>query len=224
MTTLGLTTDEMLRTTRAVRKRLDFDRPVPESLLRECLEFAVQAPTGSNMQTWRFVFVTDADKIRQIGHYYQLGFNAYRDSPMYAGRLFEDSDTPRAAQQARVVSSAEYLAANMGRSPVLFIPCIVGRAGQTGRTDSDIGLVSQAGSIIPAAWSFMLAARERGLGTCWTTLHLTYEREVADILNIPYDEVRQYALSPVAYTIGTDFKPAARGALDDVMILNDWNA
>jgi len=216
MTRLGLTTDELLSTTRAVRKRLDFERPVPDSVIRECLELAVQAPTGSNMQTWRFVLVTERDKIEAIAGYYRSGFANYRKSPMYAGRVFEGQQSARAAQQARVVSSAEYLAANMHRSPVLFIPCIVGRS------ESPEGLVSQGGSIIPAAWSFMLAARERGLGTCWTTLHLLHEREVAEVVGIPYDEVRQFALSPVAYTKGTDFKPAIRQDLDDVVHWNTW--
>ena len=217
MTNLGLTADEVLRTTRAVRRRLDFDRPVPESLLRECVALAVQAPTGSNMQTWQFVLVTEQPKIEAIADCYRRGFNAYRDSPMYAGRLTEGVSAGRAAQQARVAASAEYLAENMHRSPVLFIPCIVGRS------DSPQGLVSQAASIIPAAWSFMLAARERGLGTCWTTLHLLHEREVAEIVGIPYDEVRQFALSPVAYTIGADFKPATRAGIDAVISWNSWH-
>ena len=206
----------MLSTTRAVRKRLDFDRSVPESVLRECLELAVQAPTGSNLQKWRFVFATEREKVEAIAEFYRKGFNAYRDGPMYAGRLSPGSDSGAAAQQARVASSAEYLAANMHRSPVLFIPCLAGRS------DSQLGLVSQAGSIIPAAWSFMLAARERGLGTCWTTLHLAYERQVAEILGIPFDDVQQFALSPVAYTKGTDFRPAKRGPLDSVLAWNTW--
>ena len=216
MTRLGLSVDEVLSTTRAVRKRLDFDRPVPRSVLRECMELAVQAPTGSNMQTWHFVFVTEPNKIAAIADLYQQGFNQYRSSPMYAGRLFTGPGA-RAAQQQRVVSSAVYLSENMHRSPALFIPCILGRAEQP------MGVISQAGSIIPAAWSFMLAARERGLGTCWTTLHLIFEREVAEILGIPYDEVQQVALSPVAYTKGTSFRPAVRAELDSVISWNAWD-
>ncbi|WP_420622479.1 nitroreductase family protein [Candidatus Poriferisodalis sp.] len=214
---LGLSADEVLQSTRAVRKRLDFDRPVPESVLRECVEIAVQAPTGSNMQGWHFVFVTERDKIEAISALYKKGFDSYRNSPMYAGRVASGLGAEREAQQARVTSSAEYLSQNMGRSPVLFIPCI------TGRTDDPRMMVSQAGSIIPATWSFMLAARERGLGTCWTTLHLGYEKEAAEILGIPYDTVRQYALSPVAYTQGTDFKLATRTDLDSVMSWNSWS-
>ncbi len=168
------------------------------------------------MQGWHFVFVTERAKIEAISALYQQGFDAYRNSPMYAGRVASGLGAERDAQQARVTSSAEYLSRNMKYSPVLFIPCI------TGRTDDPRMMVGQAGSIIPAAWSFMLAARERGLGTCWTTLHLGYEREAAEILGIPYEKVRQYALSPVAYTKGTDFKTATRTDLDSVMSWNTW--
>lgn len=215
MATLGLSADELLSTTRAVRKRLDFDRDVPEALLRECLAAAVQAPSGSNTQMWHFVMVTERDKIAQIAEIYARAFNIYRDGPMYAGRVVEDASVARAAQQDRVASSADYLADNMQRSPALFIPCLKGRSDHPG------ALVGQAGSIIPSAWSFMLAARERGLGTCWTTLHLMFEEEAADVLGIPFEEVRQFALSPVAFTKGTDFKPAMREDLDSVV---SWNS
>lgn len=214
---LGLSADEVLTTTRSVRKRLDFDRPVPDDLLRECVEIAVQAPTGSNMQGWHFMFVTERDKIAAIAELYKRGFDAYRNSPMFASRVAADAGDARVAQQARVASSAEYLADNMHRSPVLFLPCI------TTRTDDPRALMGQAASIIPAAWSFMLAARERQLGTCWTSLHLGYEREAADVLDIPFDEVRQYGLSPVAFTQGTSFKLATRTDLDSVISFNNWS-
>ena len=217
MTRLGLSTDEMLSTTRAVRKRLDFDRPVPESVLRECVELAVQAPTASNMQSWHFVIVTERDKIEAIAGLYQRGFGSYIVDRATIARAFPGRDEAWVAQQARVVDSAVYLAENMHRSPVLLIPC----AG--GRTDKPLDIVGMGGSVIQAAWSFMLAARERGLGTCWTTLHLAHEREAAEILDIPYDKVRQFALIPVAYTIGTDFKPATRGDIGNVVSWNRWS-
>ena len=227
MTRLGLSTDEMLSTTRAVRKRLDFDRPVPESVLRECLELAVQAPTASNMQTWHFVFVTERDKVEAISALYRRGFETYVRGPTIADRATEGGRSTgggfagRAeswvAQQRRVVSSAVYLAENMHRSPVLLIPCVATRSERP--TD----VVAEGGSVVQAAWSFMLAARERGLGTCWTTLHLAYERETAEILDIPYDKVRQFALIPVAYTHGVDFNPATRGDIDNVASWNRWS-
>ncbi len=218
MTTLGLSADELLSTTRAVRKRLDFDRPVEDSVIRECLEMAVQAPSGSNTQGWHFVVVTEKDKIEAISELYARAFAQYKDSPMYAGRVGAGMGEAREAQQARVANSADYLADNMHRSPALFIPCL------GGRTDNPGAMVGQAGSIIPAAWSFMLAARERGLGTCWTTLHLRYEEEAAEVLGIPYETVRQYALSPIAYTQGTDFKPATRVDMDSIVSWNSWSA
>jgi nitroreductase len=213
MANLGLSVDELLKTTRAVRKRLDFDRPVSDQALRECVEYAIQAPTGSNVQGWRFVLVTERDKIEKIAAIYKKAFDWYRDSPVYAGRVVEGISNERDAQQARVADSADYLAENMHRSPALFIPCMEGRNATAGA----------AGSIVPAAWSFMLAARERGLGTCWTSLHLMHEEEAADVLGIPFNEVQQWALSPVAYTTGTDFKPATRPDVETVISWNSWN-
>ena len=213
MANLGLSADELLKTTRAVRKRLDFDREVPDDLLRECVEYATQAPTGSNAQGWHFMLVTERAKVEKIAAIYLKAFDWYRDSPMYAGRVAAGISEQRDAQQSRVATSADYLAENMHRSPALFIPCMHGRNTTPGA----------AGSIIPAAWSFMLAARERGLGTCWTTLHLMYEEEAADVLNIPFDKVQQWALSPVAFTSGTDFKPATRADLETVISWNSWS-
>ena len=222
-----MSTDELLSTTRAVRKRLDFERPVPESVLRECVELAVQAPTASNMQTWHFVFVTERPKIEAVAELYRRGFEAYVRGPTLADRAaeggrsagggFAGHDRAWAAQQRRVVDSAVYLAENMHRSPVLLIPCVATRS------DRPVDVVAEGGSVVQAAWSFMLAARERGLGTCWTTLHLAYEREAAEILDIPYEKARQFALIPVAYTLGTDFKPANRGGIENVVSWNRWS-
>ena len=219
---LGLTNDELLSTTRAVRKRLDFDRPVGMEVIRECLELAVQAPTGSNAQGWQFVFVTDADKRRRIGEYYRQAYAIYRDMPVAIHKLHQGSgDAQLTASQARSAASADYLADNMGQAPVLMIPRIAGR------TDNPEGAMAFAqtavlGSVIPAAWNFMLAARARGLGTAWTTLHLMHEREIAELLGIPYADFMQVALMPIAYTKGTSFKPAYRPPIDSVMHVNAW--
>ncbi len=219
---LDLSNDELLSTTRAVRKRLDFDRPVPESAIRECMEVAVQAPTGSNAQGWQFVFVTDAAKKTQIGEIYRQAFSIYKDMPIAIHKLHQESgDNTLIGSQARSASSADYLAENMGRAPVLFIPCIAGRTDSEA-TNNIIAQTGTLGSIIPAAWNFMLAARARGLGTAWTTLHLMQEKEVADIIGIPYDDFMQVALIPIAYTQGTDFKKAYRPPVDTVMHINEW--
>jgi nitroreductase len=209
-----VTPDELLTTTRSVRRRLDLDRPVSLDLVKECLTIALQAPSGSNRQRWHWVVVTDPDRRAEIGELYRRACRAYLDSPGAAGKLFAD-DPQRAPVQRRVGASVEYLADRMGQVPVLVIPCIEA---------SRLGSGSQAGlwgSLLPAAWSYMLAARSRGLGTAWTTLHLTYEKEAARVLGIP-DSVRQGALIPTAHTIGTGFKPAPREPLESVLHVDTW--
>lgn len=222
MTLLNLTNDELLSTTRAVRKRLDFDRPVEKEVLMECMELALQAPSGSNAQGWQFLFVTDPAKRQAIGDLYQNLFNnVYAASDMSAAQMHA-GDPAMEATQERVMSSAQYLADNMAKAPVFFIPCISGRMDIATGEMANIGQASAFGSIIPAAWSFMLAARARGLGSCWTTIHLMQEKVVADILGIPYDEITQVALIPVAYTKGTDFKPAPRKSMDGIVHFENW--
>lgn len=222
MSQLNLTNDELLSTTRAVRKRLDFDRPVEKEVLMECMELGLQAPSGSNAQGWHFLFVTDPDKRQAIADIYQNLFNnVYAASDMSAAKMHAGDPTMEATQE-RVMSSAQFLADNMAKAPVFLIPCISGRMdGATGEM-ANVGQASAFGSIIPAAWSFMLAARARGLGTCWTTVHLMQEKAVSDLLGIPYDEVTQVALIPIAYTKGTEFKPAPRKNMDDIVHFESW--
>ena len=217
MTQLNLSNDQLLTTTRAVRKRLDFERPLPRELIQECMEIAVQAPTGANAQGWQFLFVTEEEKKRKIGDIYRDAFDLYRQMPMAIHYLHKDSgDQSLLDSQERSASSADYLADHMGDAPVLMIPCIAGRLDAPEMNN----LLAQAatyGSIIPAAWNFMLAARARGLGTAWTTLHLMQEKEIADLLGIPYESYTQVALIPIAYTKGTEFKPAYRPPIETVM-------
>lgn len=215
--TLPLTPDELLATTRSVRKRLDFDRPVDRTLVAECVSLATQAPSGSNMQGWHFIAIADPAKRKAIADIYRKGFELYRTMPQAAGNI-NTGNTDRDAQQARVMSSAEFLAENFHRAPYLVIGCVEGRIdGMPNMMSSSV-----LGSILPAMWSFMLAARARGLGTSWTTIHLMHEQEAADVLGIPYGEVTQACLTPLAYTIGTDFKPAVRESLDGVLHWDTW--
>jgi nitroreductase len=208
--------EHILSTTRAVRRRLDLERPVPREVILECLRLAVQAPTGGNRQGWQWVIVTDAEKKRRIGEWYRESWSEYSS----AGRPTYAEDDPRRAQQARVVTSARYLADHMGEVPVMVIPCHMGRVDRPGTTNRDIaGLY---GSILPAAWSFMLAARARGLGTAWTTLHLKYEAEVAELLGIPSEHCTQTALIAVGYYTGQDFRPAERIPLEQIVHWDGW--
>ena len=218
MPTLNLSADEVLTTTRAVRKRLDFDRPVEMSVLRECLDIALQAPSGSNSQGWHFMIVTDAAKKAAIAELYLKAFDDYEAGPAQPTKQHLD-DPSMAPTQERVLSSARYLADNLAHAPAMLIPCCAGRTDTPGLPQGVIASIY--GSILPAVWSFMLAARERGLGTCWTTLQLGYEQEEARLLNIP-DDFTQVALIPIAYTRGTDFKTAPRKDLDNVLHTNGW--
>jgi nitroreductase len=211
---LGLTADEVLTTTRSVRKRLDLTRPVERSVIEECLRIAQQAPSASNRQHWHFIVVTDPAKKVALGELYlkaRQGTFASRQS-----RVFKTEEAQRTYQ--RVASSADYLADRMGDVPVLVIPAIEGRIEQ----QSFAGQAALWGTILPAAWSFMLAARARGLGTVWTTIHLNYEREAAEVLGIPYDQITQAAMIPLAYTVGTDFRLAPRDPLESMVHWDAW--
>jgi nitroreductase len=214
MPTLPLTPDELLTTTRSVRKRLDLTRDVPIDLVRECLEVALQAPSGSNKQDWHWMVITDENSRLMIGNYYRQAVASYLKSSGSAATLFAD-DQERNAVQRRVGDSVAYLGEHMGEVPVLVIPCVRAPRLSAG---SQAGLW---GSLLPAAWSYMLAARARGLGTAWTTLHLRYETEISELLGIPTD-IRQGALIPTAYYTGDTFRPAPRQPLDDVLHINSW--
>lgn len=213
MTSLDLSPDALLSTTRSVRLRLNLERPVERELVEECLDLAQQAPTGGNQQNWSFVVVTDPDKRRALGTLYKQGWDAYRHEIATRAGVGAPSQS-----SLRVYRSAQYLADHMGEVPVLVIPCIGARM-EGAPVDVQAAVW---GSILPAAWSFMLAARARGLGTCWTTLHLRHERGAADLLGIPYAEVMQTALIPVAYTIGTEFRSGERKPLVSIVHWDAW--
>ncbi len=220
MPLLDLSTDELLMTTRSVRKRLDFSREVEPEVIRECLELAVQAPTGANSQNWNFVVVTDKQQRQALGDIYRKGWEIYRERSISgnAAAVFSALTPERKATLRKVLNSTLYLVEHIHEAPVLVVPCVYGRVEGLAAAEQ----ASIWGSIIPATWSFMLAARARALGTCWTTIHLFYEQEAAEVLGIPYEKVTQVALIPVAYTLGTDFKPAPRVPLESIVHWDRW--
>ncbi len=213
-TLIDLTPDEVLSTTRAVRKRLDLQRAVPRELVAECIALAMQAPNGSNMNTWRFVAVDDRATVARMAAIYDAAMeDQIRSLGDATGENYAGASIPGAQQ---IGESVQYLREHMAEVPVLVVPVFAGRT-------EGANLFLQAslwGSIVQSVWSFMLALRPRGLGSCWTTVHLHREREMAELLGIPA-HYTQVGLFPVAYTLGTDFSPAWRRPVDEVLF---WNA
>jgi nitroreductase len=208
-----MTVDEALSTTRAVRKRLDLTKPVPRDVLLECLQLAFQAPNGSNRQLWQWVVVDDAETRAQMAAIYNGALEDYAA----AHSNLPPIDRSLPANQ-RMFDSVDHLKAHFHEVPVLVVPAIRDRL-------DGAPITQQAhlwGSVLPAVWSFMLALRARGLGSCWTTAHLQHEEKMADLLGIPYAEYTQAGLFPVAYTIGTDFRPGPRAELQDHIHWNRW--
>jgi nitroreductase len=204
-------TDRLLSTTRAVRRRLDLDRPVEREVLLDCIRLSQQAPTASNTQKWRWMVVTDPAKRKAIGAVYARG----KQFVERARAELADGDL----QTQRVYDSAEWLLDHLHEVPALVIPCIEGRLP----AGAPNGMAAAFyGSIFPAVWSFQLALRSRGLGSTLTTIHLFFETEVAEIVGMP-DHVMQVALLPVAYTKGTDFRPATRPPAEAITRFDEWD-
>ena len=195
---LNLTADEVLTTTRSVRKRLDFDRPVEREIVMECLDIALQAPTGSNSQGGSGSSSRTPTRSCNCRDIYRENFRMYRDMP----RPKYDEDDPRAGRQDAVIDSADYLSENFHRAPMLLIPCL------KGKPDVLAGSAGFWGSLLPAVWSFMLAAPRARHRLGVDTLHLINggEQRAAELLGIPFERYSQAGLFPIAYTQGTDFK------------------
>ncbi len=220
--------DLVLKTTRSVRKRLDLSRSVPNEIIRECIEIALQAPTGANSQTWRFLVVSDPDKRRKLSELYRRGWEVYSKGETGLSRLGIGvsaelatlaPDDPRRSQLQPIVESSAHLIQHLAEVPIHLIPCIEGRAER----EDVFTQASFYGSILPAVWSLMLALRARGLGSAWTSLHLLKEKEAARFLGIP-DNVTQVALLPIAYFTGDTFRPAKRIGGRQITYWDTWGA
>jgi nitroreductase len=200
------TVDHLLSTTRSVRRRLDLTRPVPRDVILDCLRLAIQAPTGSNMQRWRWLVVTDPDTRAAIA-------DLYRNPPGAGDRAAARREPPAdiTPQQQRVMDSARYLSEHLHEVPVHVVPC----------TEDAGGAAGWAPSIYPAVWSFQLALRSRGLGSVITTAHLFRKEEAAALLGVP-DGFVQACLIPVAYYTGDDFKPAVRRPVEELTYWDHW--
>lgn len=212
---LNLSVDEVLTTTRSVRKRLDLEKPVPREVLLECLELATQAPSGTNAQGWQWVFIEDADKKKALADIYRANVASYdAPEPQYA-----DGDT-RGERKQSVASSSQFLTEHLHEAPWLLVPCLEGRVdGAPAGTSAAFW-----GSLLPAVWSYMLALRSRGLGSAYTAVHLFAdgEKQAAEVLGIPFERYSQGGLFPIAYTKGTDFRPAKRLPVEQIVHFDSW--
>ncbi len=218
MQPLALGVDELLTTTRNVRKRLDLTRPVERAIVEQCLDLALQAPNGSNQQSWEWVVVDDAAKRARIAELNREALEQFTKLLESKPEAMGAYDVGRNQRMGEISTSVYHLIEHLHQVPVLVVPVILGRTERL----NTFYQASIWGSILPAVWSFMLALRSRGLGSAWTTLHLWREREVADLLDIPYDRYTQAGLFPVAYTVGTEFRPAQRVAARDLIRWNGW--
>jgi nitroreductase len=205
-------TDRLLTTTRAVRRRLDFERPVEREVVLDCLRVALQAPSGGNSQPWRWLVIDAPDVRATLGDLYREGYGPYIEMQKAAVRAAGGDD------DSAIIRSSDYLAEHLHEAPIHVIPCLLDRLPEHPSPADTAGFY---GSILPAVWSFQLALRSRGLGSAFTTLHLLHEREAAALLGVP-DTVTMAALLPVAYTIGTDFRPADRKPVEAVTYWNAW--
>ena len=206
--------DALLKTTRSVRLRLDFQKVVPDQVIKDCINVALQAPSQTNTQQWHFIVITEPELRKKIGDVYRSTFDAYWDeSAKKASGGIEDYS----GGDQRMIDSALHLRDHFHEAPAMVLFCASGDL-------VDMPLFEQAsayGSIMPAAWSFMLAARARGLGTCWTSVHLREASKVAEILRLPQN-ITQAVLMPVAYYSGSGFREASRLPLDQVLHWNGW--
>jgi nitroreductase len=211
-----LSAEEVLTTTRGVRRRLDLARPVERQLLVDSARVAQQAPTGRNRQRWDFLFVTDPEQRAALAGLWRLGL-AHPTGDDDTAPSRQDFD---GAEWQAIAGSVDHLVEHLHEVPVLLVPCV--RIGTRAELANPVIQAGTWGSVLPAVWSFMLAARDRGLGTVWTTQHLHYERRAADLLGIPYDSVMQCALIPVAHTVGAGFKPGRRVETAQVVHWEQW--
>jgi nitroreductase len=203
--------DRILMTTRSVRRRIDFTRPIEPEVLEACIACAVQAPTGINREAWRFVVVTEAGRKARLADLYRSAFDELGERIRVELREGGGTRPP-------LRSSYQSLADRLQEFPALVLVCSLGRP------EPDLARqVAFFGSVLPAAWSLMLALRARGIGATWTSLLAQRERETREILEIP-DDVTPTVMLPVGYLREAKLRPAERRAPHEVTYWNGWGA
>jgi nitroreductase len=202
-------TDRLLTTTKQVRQRLDLTRPVPHEELLECIELASHAPMGGNLERNRWMIIDDPALKAAI---------AVRFADVGRPYLAASSGVRGDDRSQRVIQSATFLIDHLAEVPALVLSM---RLDRPPMDQSQGQLAAYYGSVLPGVWSFQLAARARGIGSAWTTFHLEYEAEIAELLGIP-SSVTQVCLLAVGYFTGDTFAPAPRRPAEDITYLNGW--
>ncbi len=203
-------TDRLLLTTKQIRKRMDMSRPVPRETLLECIDIASRAPMGSNVERNKWLIVEDDALKAKIAELYRANAEPY---------FAQSGDAPVDGRAGRVVSSARFLSDHMHEVPAMVIPLRLDRV--EGWPSGDVS--GWYGSVLPGVWSFQMALRSRGIGSCWTTLHLGSEAEVGELLGIP-DTVTQVAMLPVGYYTGDSFSVTPRRPAAEITFIDQWGA
>lgn len=191
--------DHYLSTARSVRRKIDFERPISRKDLEACVNVAVQAPTGIPGETWRFLIVDDGETKQRVAA-------VYRD---VITELMTERGLPMKQTQQALMD-------RLPEMPCMVFVCSLGQPMPT-----HAGQVAFFGSVLPAAWSLMLAMRVRGIGATWTSVLSARCEQIAEILNIP-DDVTQTVMLPCGYTKDATLKPADRLSAADVTYWNSW--
>ena len=210
--------DIALTTTRSVRRRIDWERPVPPEVIERCIDIATQAPTGLNLEAWRFLVITDPARKLGMAQLYRKSFEQMAELRAEYARQTGTEPSAHRPKPSALRKVHRDLADRLHEMPALILVCMQGRPDDT--LARQVGFY---GSILPAAWSLMVALRARGLGSTWTSLHLINERETAALLGIP-DDVTQTVLLPVGYMRNAVLAPAPRKSAREVTYWNEWGA
>ena len=201
--------DWALSTTRSVRRRIDWERPVAPEVIEAAIDVATQAPTGVQSENWRFLVLTEAEPKQAVAALYRSAFERYVAARTEASAASTEVATPSAAQAQ--------LAERLAEMPALILVCA------EGVPTSEVAALQVGfyGSILPAAWSLMVALRVRGIGSTWTSLHLLHAEETARALGIP-EGVTQTVLLPCGYTKDATLRPAQRKRAPEITYWNRW--
>jgi nitroreductase len=177
---------EALYTTRAMRRTKP--DPLPDDAVARMVDAAIRAPSGSNMQAWRILLVTDAEQRARLGPLYREAYRTLQDT-VYSGAQ-ERAEAAGDEATLRVMRSSDWLGEHFAEAPLI--------AMFYDRNDAS------GASIYPAVWNFMLAARGLGIGTTLTTILGAYkEDEVGELLEVPRDKGWQLrAAVPCGYPRG----------------------